>query len=576
MYAKKNYIAFVSFLFVFILCNVWAQGPMVPYYYNPRTELSWAECYVYQAGGSRQKIPFLPVISRNFQRAPLGTNNYSQDVHVNGPIVFIGNGIVSENEYSCYVGRRRDYTSGEIDVAGKFVLFCIDFPDSIGKKNEVPLEDRIIQAVHRKAAGIVLFSFMNDYPFLYAQFNSVPDIPRIPVITVTKQSVVDILLSAGEDGNALFKEWEETCSPPMSKELISKLELKMEGNFDRVESEHFLFRFRGETIPKDEMKALVQTNEKAVKFIFDYFKALEAPKWEKKLNVYFRDFDSKIFYTHHWGWGLASDEGVFMVHLGGAPNFGMAVHENTHIYTYLNWSGESTSFMSEGIAKHVEALANDKDKNHRATVEFLKKEDLFSLEELLSHYIGMPGAKTTVGYPASGSFCGFLIETYGMKSFKEAHVFEDRSEEEKEKEATWIKVFGKSVVDLEQEWLTWLSDKYQVDKKVLDAHFRRIEERRRLQEEAEAQKPKPEEWPLYVGTYEWKEMGRTFEIRTERDELIMTSADMQDLKIQLIPAERHGFRMKGGPMEGQILIFEFNTEGKVERATLGNFSFVRK
>ena len=97
-----------------------------------------------------------------------------------------------------------------------------------------------------------------------------------------------------------------------------------------------------------------------------------------------------------------------------------------------------------------------------------------------------------------------------------------------------------------------------------------------MEEEAEAQKPKSEEWPLYVGTYGWKEMGRTFEIRIVKDELIMTSADMPDLKIQLIPAVKHGFRMKGGPMDGQVLTFEFDIQGNVEKAMLGNFSFVRR
>jgi hypothetical protein len=569
-------VVFTVAVSIFLFHDLCAQGPMVPYYYNTATRLSWAECYIYQDGGSKQKIPFLPVISRNFQRAPLGTDNYSQDIRVKGPIVFIGNGIVSGDGYSCYVGRRRNYTPGEIDVAGKFVLFCTDFPDSISKRNGVPLENRIIQAASREAAGIVLFSYTSEYPFLYAHFKDASEIPNIPVITVTKQSAVSILLSAGEDANSLLIEWEETGNPPMSRELISKLELKMDGNFNQLETDHFLFRFRGETIPKDEMRALVETNEKAVKFIFDYFKTLESPEWEKKLNVYFRDYDSKLFYTHHWGGGLACDEGVFMVHLGGVPNFGIAVHENTHIYTYLNWSGESTSFLSEGIAKHVEAMATDRDKNHRATVDFLKREELFPLEELLTHNIGMSGAKTTVGYPASGSFSGFLIDNYGMRQFKEAYILEGRPEEEKKGEDTWIRAFGKSVQDLEKEWLTWLADEYRVDKKALDAHLQRIEEWKKIQDEEEAQKPKPEEWPLYVGTYEWKEMGKAFEIRVVGDALIMTSADMPDLRIQLIPAVKHGFRMKGGPMHGQVLTFEFNTAGKVVKASLGAFSFIRK
>ena len=39
-----------------------SQGPKTAYFYNPATELSWASCYIYFDGGSRQQIPFLPVV----------------------------------------------------------------------------------------------------------------------------------------------------------------------------------------------------------------------------------------------------------------------------------------------------------------------------------------------------------------------------------------------------------------------------------------------------------------------------------------------------------------------------------
>lgn len=90
----KKAICIVLPTILIIGSEIQAQDPMIPYYYNASTELSWAECYIYQSGGSKHKILFLPVVGRNFQRAPLGTNNYSQDVCVNGPVVFIGNGIV--------------------------------------------------------------------------------------------------------------------------------------------------------------------------------------------------------------------------------------------------------------------------------------------------------------------------------------------------------------------------------------------------------------------------------------------------------------------------------------------------
>ena len=83
----------------------------------------------------------MPVIKGRFHRSPSGTNKYQKDIKFNGPIVFIGNGIVKENSWNSYIGRRRpDYSIGDIDVTGKIVMFCYDCPDSI--------EEQLSKEVH--------------------------------------------------------------------------------------------------------------------------------------------------------------------------------------------------------------------------------------------------------------------------------------------------------------------------------------------------------------------------------------------------------------------------------------------
>ncbi len=99
-----------------VLIQAWAQGPELSYFYDPATELSWAECYVYQEGGSKQKLPFFTVVNRHYHGAPMGTNKYSKDIDIDARLVFIGNGIVKENDWNAYVGKRFDSTQGEIDV----------------------------------------------------------------------------------------------------------------------------------------------------------------------------------------------------------------------------------------------------------------------------------------------------------------------------------------------------------------------------------------------------------------------------------------------------------------------------
>ena len=84
---------------------LWAQGPRISYYYNPLTNLGWAKCHIFQMGGSRQTVPFLPVVNDAFYHAPLGTDNYQKDVAVEGPIVFVGNGIIKAGAWDSYAGQ---------------------------------------------------------------------------------------------------------------------------------------------------------------------------------------------------------------------------------------------------------------------------------------------------------------------------------------------------------------------------------------------------------------------------------------------------------------------------------------
>lgn len=474
MHSRYINLRYSIFLLLLIFDRGWAQGPRLSYYYNPATELSWAQCHLYQLGGSRQKIPFLPVINRDFQRAPSGTRKYAKNVNVNSPIVFIGNGIVKENHWDSYIGRRFDYTIGEIDVTGKTVMFCYDFPDSIEAhlQKEFPLEKRIIEAASRKTTAVILFSHKEQFSFLYVNYEKESDIPDIPVIIVTKNSAMNILESAGMDAESVFKKWQEAGKPSESVELISRIELKIKGNFDKVETENFTFRFRKEVISEKEIKKIAQLNEKSLKFLFDCFRD-EPLTWQKLFTVYFRNYDDKLFYTHHWGTGLASGEGVFIVYAGGVPNFGLIVHENTHILANSNWSGQSTSFLSEGVAMYAEARATDRDKNHHKTIQFLKEKKLFPLEEMVTFEIGMPGLQTDVAYPASGSFVGFLLESYGLKSFKDVFILEGRSDEEKKKDNSWEKAYGKSLLELEKEWLYWLANRYKIDETDIQSYLKK-------------------------------------------------------------------------------------------------------
>ncbi len=443
---------FSAFVLLTLACNALAQGPQVSYYYNPSTELSWAQCYVYQEGGSRQKIQFLPAVARD--RSPLGTLKYAKDINVNGTIVFVGDGIVSDSDRNSYVGRRADYSSGEIDLTGKIAMFCYDYPDSIEPRLGIayPLERRIAMAAAQRASAVVLFSHRKQYPFLCLDYPPDSTVPDIPVITITESSAAAILESAGINSEELMKEWEKSGHPPESQVLISKLNLAVKGVFQKVETPHFSFHFRKEEFSKRGMEQIAAVNEKAHGFITTRFKGVDLDS-KKLFIVYFRDYDSKVFYTHHWGKGLAADAGIFNVLEGEVPSFGLAVHENTH----LLWGTNSTSFLDEGIAMYTEALPTDKNKNNRETLEFMNAKKLFPLQEMMGFQIGKPGLQTDIGYPASGSFVDFLIRSYGLKLFHNVFLFEGRPEVETKGDDPWQRIYKKSVPELEEQWHEWLS-----------------------------------------------------------------------------------------------------------------------
>ncbi len=414
---------------------LFSQGPTLSYLADSSTELTWAECRVYLEGGSRHRIPFLPVV--NAKWAPCGIERYTRDIRVDAPIVFLGDGAV-RGDSDPYRG---------LEVAGKAVMFSYDFPDSTrpGLDKEITFEDRIRAAAAHNAVGVVAFSWAEEYPFPRFRNSGLENIPEIPVIAINRHSAELILASGGFDAEGIFEKWraQGVFQPRL---LISRLALRIDGKFERMSTGNFDFYYERGKIDSEKMSALADVNEKSVNGLLDLFKA-EGLKWHRPLIVYFRDFDSKLFYTHHWGKGASSDAGIFMVFDGTTPSFGLAAHENAHSLVSENWGG-STSFLSEGLGKYAEAMLTDPSANDRETVAFLKNSKLVPLEKMLTMNIGSD-PQTEVAYPAAGSFVGYLVRRYSLAKVKDLYQGANKPN-------VWIDVFGAAVPELENQWLASL------------------------------------------------------------------------------------------------------------------------
>ena len=420
-----------------------AQGPTLNFLTDPDTDLGFAACHIYFDGGSRRKIPFLPVV--NAKGAPCGSKRYSIDVRLRAPIVFVGDGIVREQKSNPYTG---------LDVTGKVVMMSFDFPDKARPDSvEVTMEERIREAVNRKAAGVLLFSVLQENPFPRYRENEVEKIPEIPIIVINKRIAAVIFASDGRNPEETFQAW-ETEGKFRPGELIAKLDLRMDSKFDMIDTDNFIFAFQP-GIPHAQAQALSKINERAVSFILNLFKETD-PRWRKTFTAYFKGYDAKVFYVHHWGRGLSNDAGIFMWFDGTVPDFGLAAHENAHMLIGQNWGG-SSSFLSEGIGKYAEAMATDKGSNHRISQRNFKEGKLFPLSEMVKISIGRD-ARTNIAYPAAGSFVQFLVEKYSLKKLKEIYQGVAKAGiDDTAMQASWVGVYGKSLTDLESEWSSFVN-----------------------------------------------------------------------------------------------------------------------
>lgn len=421
--------------------SAWAQGPRLAFLTDPETELGFAACHIYFDGGSRRKIPFLPVV--NAKGAPCGSNRYSTDIRLRAPVVFVGDGIVRDQASDPYSG---------LDMAGKVVMLSYDFPDKAHPEaGEVTLEQRVREAVDRKAEGVLLFSALNENPFPRYPESAIEKIPEIPIIAINKRNAAVILAGDGRNPEETFRDWENE-GKFRPGELIVKLDLRIDSKFELIDTDSFTFAFQP-GIPHDKAEALHRTNERSIVFLLGLFQQ-DDPRWTKTFTAYFSGFDAKLFYVHHWGYGLSSDAGTFMWFDGTVPDFGLAAHENAHTLISRNWGG-SSSFLVEGIGKYAEAMATDKSANHRLTQANLKEGRLFPLSDMATIEIGRD-PRTDVAYPAAGSFVQFLVERYSLKKLKEIYQGVAKADDDAAAQASWPAVFDKSLGDLEAEWLAFL------------------------------------------------------------------------------------------------------------------------
>jgi hypothetical protein len=112
-------------------------------------------------------------------------------------------------------------------------------------------------------------------------------------------------------------------------------------------------------------------------------------------------------------------------------------HEMVHVIAHNTLQYGQTGILGEGIAVWLNGQSRS---HHAAARDLLDQGQLPSVKDLLERFREVENS-----YPAAGSFCGFLLETFGLETFKQLYPLTDPS-------AKLQALQGKRFEELEDAW----------------------------------------------------------------------------------------------------------------------------
>jgi hypothetical protein len=201
-----------------------------------------------------------------------------------------------------------------------------------------------------------------------------------------------------------------------------------------LETKHLTLRY-----PKDSPRAatMKQYGEKLDRAFESVLEQLGVDYTDRITMYIYRDaFQGKKLTGRELD--FANPEGR-SVHQG--PNSTLS-HELTHCIA-LQIGTAQTGLLGEGIA--VWLNGDTPSGHHDRAAKLLASGELPSMKDLLEKFRDQAN-----GYPAAGSFCGYLIETYGIEKFRELYPSSDPN-------AQAASVLGKSFDAIDADWRAFLS-----------------------------------------------------------------------------------------------------------------------
>jgi hypothetical protein len=256
----------------------------------------------------------------------------------------------------------------------------------------------------------------------------------------------------GQPGDGTY-DWKEVsvsnAAPEGAKQVLAGIFLSMSGDawFDdlaitkqaggrpayadwqSVETKHVVLRYPNDHPRAKEMKAYGARLDSAYE---DIVKRL-AVDYSDRITVFlYRDEEQGKNLTGR-DLDFSNPEGK-AVHQRSNSTLG---HEMVHCIA-LKIGVAQTALLGEGIAVYLNGAPPEE--HHKTAAQLLEKGDLPSMKALLEDFRGQAN-----GYPAAGSFCGYLVEMFGMEKFKQLYPMTDPA-------AGAESVLGKSLEAVDADW----------------------------------------------------------------------------------------------------------------------------
>jgi hypothetical protein len=224
-------------------------------------------------------------------------------------------------------------------------------------------------------------------------------------------------------------------------------------------TEHFRIEYLPSSPAATDIDLIVKQREKAYVKVSQM---LEVTYPEPIRLILFPDAEIKTRETGHQGAGWAT--GNIMVEIYNAQTKLDPYHELTHVLA--SQLGDPPAAFNEGLAVYVaESAGADALKDlgspgmsvdaavvaHRAAGKCVPMERLFALTD-----IGPDESQPTLSYPEAASFVKYLVQKYGIATFRGAYkslVGSDNPVVIQQNEQSFQTIYGKSPLEMERDWL---------------------------------------------------------------------------------------------------------------------------